>query len=37
MFYLPVLHHAKALIVDDRHVMIWTSNFDKRSLFSMMK
>ncbi|MED1740561.1 hypothetical protein P4U97_13785 [Bacillus swezeyi] len=25
------------MIVDDRHVMIGTSNFAKRSLFSMMK
>lgn len=31
--YYRGFYHAKALIVDDRHVMIGTSNFDNRSLF----
>ncbi|MCF7616225.1 cardiolipin synthase [Bacillus sonorensis] len=31
--YYRGFYHAKALIVDDRHAMIGTSNFDNRSLF----
>ncbi|MPQ23786.1 cardiolipin synthase [Bacillus paralicheniformis] len=31
--YYRGFYHAKALIVDDRHVMVGTSNFDNRSLF----